>query len=375
MTATAAPPQAAGMSLTRQRVGEILLADEAKKYIVPLLPHGITLERIMPTVHRAVITNPAILDCTPASIIIAVGDTVRWDLAIGETVHLVPFREKVSSNPDKYEKRLKAIRDYKGDIELVTRSGAARSITAQDVYVNEKFVYEQGDDPSIEHYPILDPAKRGDQLGAYAIARISHYMRKIVWLHVSEIEAVRQAHSKQWKLGPIPEWYGPKTCVHRVTKELPKNPKLAEVLRDFAKEEETIPDGDFEVVDETTVAAGANQPAADAPVTAAAEGGAVTPAPVVTPEQPAASEQTSDREAIASAAPTGDRLATKDQIYDILDMLEHEAVPEHIREKIKARIKTGLPANLASTWKQMIEEQIAAWHAGNKLDFATAVTA
>jgi phage RecT family recombinase len=370
MTAAAVRPDpATGMSLTRQKVGEILLADDAKKYIVPLLPHGITLERIMPTVHRAVITNPAILDCTPASIIIAVGDTVRWDLAIGETVHLVPFREKVSTNPDKYEKRLKAIRDYKGDIELVIRAGAARSITAQNVYANEKFVYEQGDDPSIEHHPVLDPAKRGPQLGAYAIARISHYMKKIVWLHVTEIEAVRQAHSKQWKTGAIPEWYGPKTCVHRVTKELPKNPKLAAVLHDF-EEEEKIPDGEFEIVDETTVAAGVNRPAAGAPVTAAAEGGAVTPAPAATPESPAASEQGSDREAIAGAAPTGDRLATKEQIYDILDMLDHEAVPEHIREKIKTRIKTGLPANLASTWKQMLEEQIAAWHAGNKLDFA-----
>lgn len=354
--------QPAGMSLTRQKVGDILLADESKKYITPLLPHGITLERIMPEVHRAVYKNPAILDCTPTSIIMAVGDTLRWDLAIGETVHLVPFREKVSTNPDRYEKRLQAIRDYKGDIELVVRSGAARGITAHNVYANEPFKYHQGDDPSIEHEPILDPAKRGEFLGSYAIARLSFYQKKIVWLHATEIEAVRQAHSKQWKLGPIPEWYGPKTCVHRVTKEIPKNPKLAGVLRAFALEEEEIPEGEFEVVG-TETAAGAN---AEPPVQA-------TASPEVAPA-PAAPSAPEPKTSSGKPVVPDDRLPTEEQVARLLELAANEAVDAEIKERVEIRLaECTIDSQTAKLWIGLLEEKVSQSAASQEL-FARAVS-
>jgi phage RecT family recombinase len=272
MTAAAVRPEpATGMSLVRQQVSAILLSDEAKTQIAPLLSPGISLERVVSTIYQVVADNPELLECTPASLIMAVGKGVKWDLEFGETVHLVPFNVKVSKKgqADRWEKRAKAIRDYKGDIELVVRSGAARAVDAQCFYENEPFKYEQGTSPYIEHHPIVDGVKRGKMLGAYAWARISvRDPIKIAVMSVAEIDKIRQEKSKSWKEGPLPDWYARKTMVHQVTKAIPKNPKLAEVLRQF--EEEIIPDAEFEVLTN-----GAAKPTASA----ASEPTAASPAP------------------------------------------------------------------------------------------------
>lgn len=336
------------LSLVRQKVTSILLSPEAKAQIVPLLPHGVSLERVVSTIHQVVAENPEILECTPESIVMAVGRGVKQDLEFGDTAHLVPFNVNVAKKGEKprYEKRAKMLRDFKGDIELVKRAGAARDVQAHCFYANEPLKYEQGTNPYIEHHPIVDVQKRGAMLGAYAYARIDVHTLKISVMSVAEIDEIRKAKSKSWKEGPLPPWYARKTLVHQVCKEIPKNPKLREVEKEFAREEEEIENGEFEVVEEERSGAVASSPAQP---------------------EPAASEPVSDREAIAAAAPTGDRLATKDQIYDILDMLDHEAVSADVRDRAKERIKRGLDAQLATTWKGMLEEKIGAWHAGNEL--------
>ena len=268
MTAAAVrPEQTTGMSLVRERVSAILLSDDAKRQIAPLLPHGVSLDRVVSTIYQVVADNPELLECTPASLIMAVGKGVKWDLEFGETVHLVPFNVKVSKKgqSDRWEKRAKALRDYKGDIELVVRSGAARYVDAQCFYEKEHFKYEQGTNPFIEHHPIVDGKARGKMLGAYGWALIAQRAPlKISVMSVEEIDAIRQAKSQSWKSGSLPDWYARKTMVHQVTKAIPKNPKLAAVLRDFETEEE-IPEGDFEIVNGNGAVSGDRGDSAVAP--------------------------------------------------------------------------------------------------------------
>jgi phage RecT family recombinase len=263
------------------------MGDEAKRQITPLLPQGISLERVVSTLYQVVADNEELLECTPASLIMAVGRGVKWDLDFGETVHLVPFNVNLAKKGQtpRWEKRAKAIRDYKGDIELVIRSGAARHVEAQCFYANEPFKYEQGTAPFIEHHPIVDVAKRGPMVGAYAWARINTQSLKISVMAVPEIDKIRQEKSKSWKDGPLPDWYARKTLVHQVTKAIPKNAKLAEVLRQFDVEEEEIPEGEFEVVKETPVAAAPAAPAAAAPETAAPAAEPVDDTPALEEEE------------------------------------------------------------------------------------------
>ena len=213
----------------RSPVADLLNSDEARAAITPLVPHGVDYERVILEVYQAHARNPQIMQCKPESIILAVGKAVASGLAIGETIHLVPFG-----------KTLEAIRDFKGDIELVVRSGAARAVIAKCVYANEPYRYTEGTTTEIVHQPIMDPKLRGPMIGGYAVARLPHYGVAAVQMSVQEVDAIRQKYSQQWKRGELPDWYVRKTCVHQLTKMLPKNPKLAEVLAMFEREDKEL---------------------------------------------------------------------------------------------------------------------------------------
>ncbi len=330
MTSTHAPPTT--MALARQQVSAILLSDDARRHIIPLLPHGVSLDRVVSTLHQVVADNPELLECTPASLIMAVGRGVKQDLEFGETAHLVPFSVKVSKEnekPERFEKRAKMLRDYRGDIELVVRSGAARAVQANCFYEAEPFKYEQGTNPFIEHHPIVDGVKRGKMLGAYAWARINVHTIKIAVMSVAEIDKIRQEKSKSWKEGPLPDWYAKKTLIHQVTKDIPKNPKLAAVLAEFEREEEEIPDAEFEVVPSA-------EPAA--PTTAAAE----------QPQATAAAARPS-----ASTDP-----ATEEQIARLLDLIADEHINQETRDRVERRLKVGIKYLLATTWISALELEI-----------------
>ncbi len=94
------------------------------------------------------------------------------------------------------------------------------------------------DEEGFEHTPIMDQAKRGRLIGGYAYAALPGNLLTVFPMTIEEIEAVR-AKSRSWKnLEIAPRWYVIKTCIHRVTKLLPKNPALAKVIALFDREEE-----------------------------------------------------------------------------------------------------------------------------------------
>lgn len=357
--ATAQAP-ATGMALTRQKVSAILTSGEAKAQIAPFLSPGVSLERVVSTINQVVAENPEILECTPASIILAVGKGVKQDLEFGETAHLVPFNHKVSKKgekPERWEKRAKMLRDWKGDIELVKASGAARDLDAQCFYKNEHFVYHQGTNPYIEHHPIVDATERGPMVGAYAWALISQRQPlKIMAMSVAEIDKIRQEKSKSWKEGPLPDWYARKTLIHQITKALPKNRNLAPVLSAFDKEDLEIPDGEFEVV-ETEVAAGAN---AEEPVraTASPEVATASAAPSTPEPQPSSGKR----------RVPDDRLPTEEQVARLLELAANEAVDSEIKERVETRLaECTIDTQTAKLWIGLLEEKVSQSAASQEL--------
>lgn len=226
----------------------MLQGDNAKARIVPML-RGVEYDRVMGEVYLVASQSPEILECTPASIVGAVARAVSWGLTIGETVHLVPFNVKVSrkGQPDEWEKRLQAIQDYKGKIELIVGAGMAKAVRAEAVYENEVFEYEQGSSPFLKHVPSKKAAERGAIIGAYAIA--DHGFNRaptIKYVPIADVNAIRARLSKQWKEGVCPPWYAMKTAVHQMAKLLPKNPRLVKVLATLEEDEvetEELPAG------------------------------------------------------------------------------------------------------------------------------------
>lgn len=224
-------------------IAQILESDAAKAVIVPLIPKGVDWQEVVIEVYRAYTVNNDIGKCTPQSIAMAVGTAVQTGLRIGKTIHLVPVNTKVSKKgePDRYEQRLQAWTDYKGDIELVVRSGAARHVDAAVVYRGDAFEYELGDTPFVKHRPEIDATKRGPMIAAYSIAYLNGFgtLKKITVMPLADIEKVRKG-SKQWspeKVPQCPDWYAMKTAIHRNCKTLPKNEKLARVIALFDRQE------------------------------------------------------------------------------------------------------------------------------------------
>jgi phage RecT family recombinase len=224
------------------RLSELLVHDSARKIIGPFVPRGVAYETIAQEAMFAIDRNPDLKDCKPLSLLRAIGRCAATGLVIGETVHLVPFRQNIGTrqNPE-YVVNCQRIIDYKGEIELVLRANGARAIYAEPFFENEKFKVEQGTEPRIVHEPIWSPAKRGRMLGAYAVAKINRYDLRIFVMDIAEIERIRKAHSKICspdKVPICPDWYARKTAVHQLVKLLPMNPRMRVLSALFEQENE-----------------------------------------------------------------------------------------------------------------------------------------
>jgi recombination protein RecT len=229
---------------------QLLDSDVARRRIEPMLPRGASYDQVMVETYLAVQKNADLADCTPASLVQSVARAVGTGGTIGRDVHLVPFG-----------KQCQIIEDYKFLAEMVVRTGGARSLTVKAVYANESFLYEEGTEQVLRHVPIMDPAKRGALVGAYAIARLSFNNLVIHVMSAQEIEAIRQKYSNQWKSGAVPTWYALKTCVRQIVKLLPKNAKLAALLGQFnAPEEDVLDIGDAPEVLESPAPRQLNMP-------------------------------------------------------------------------------------------------------------------
>jgi phage RecT family recombinase len=215
----------------------LLTSPAAAQRIAPFLPEGVNVERVAAAAQLAVMQMPAIGECDPKSIVLAVAKIAQWGLDIGTTAHLVPFNTKVG---EAWVKVCTPVPDYRGMVEMIVRSGAARSVEARVVREGDSFRYAYGTQKFIEHIPTAKSTARITH--AYAIANLRFQAFDFVVLDRDEIEAVR-GKSKQWAKGELEAcaWYAKKTAVRRVVNLIPKNPKLAEILTSL----EEIPEAEF----------------------------------------------------------------------------------------------------------------------------------
>jgi phage RecT family recombinase len=243
-TAVAEPREITTADLPRL----ITSSDRARATIAPFLPPGTSLDRISASLRVALAkdraawaqacrkdrtkSGPAPLErCDPMSVFMSVAKIAQWGLEVGETAHLVPFGTECTP-----------VADYKGLAELVISAGVARAVEAHCKYEKEPFRLKRGTTTEIEHHPIGDPAARGKMVGAYALFHLRGGIVLVEYLSYTEIDEIRQKHSKQWKQGLVPDWYAKKTVVRRGVKLLPKNPRLMERLNALDNEEVTVPE-------------------------------------------------------------------------------------------------------------------------------------
>lgn len=196
---------------------------------VKVLPPQIPVERFIRVVVTAISNEPKILECHRATLFTAclkaAGDGLLPD---GREGAIVPYREKGGGYRANWMPMIRGL--FK-----LARQGGVTSPFAYVVHENDQFdfgVDTQNEEAiRVRHVPVLDKAKRGEPILAYAFAKVNGEPEVEVMLkeEILEVRKVSKAQSGPWE-SPFNEEMWKKTVFRRLSKRLPLSAELEKVL-------------------------------------------------------------------------------------------------------------------------------------------------
>lgn len=174
---------------------------------------GLDAKRFLRVALTTFQVNPQILDCTPASVTVAMLQAAAFGLELDPVLgqaYLVP-----------YGKTCQLIIGYRGYMNLARRSGQVTSIMAKLVRQKDEFDYVEGLDRKLYHKPFWgdDP---GDIVGAYCITRFKEGEPDIFAMSRRELDAIK--NRSRAKSGPWTTDFGAmcqKTVIRHASKFWP----------------------------------------------------------------------------------------------------------------------------------------------------------
>lgn len=241
MTAVAVSKREAGTAIQSK-----ILVDWAEK-INGMAYRGFDATRMAAAFAQAAAKEPKLLEGTPTSLFLAIGNVARWGLDLGEGAYLVPINSKVKGpDGDRWETRVEAWPSYQGLKHMAMRQNIVRMMEEYVVYEGDDFGYTLGTDGYLRHRPCPE-SKRGKIVGAYSIITLRFMAKTWHYMPIGDIELIR-ARSKSW--GPkyyptCPPWYAMKTVCRAWLNRQPKSGALGDAIK-----HDDVPDG--EAVDITT---------------------------------------------------------------------------------------------------------------------------
>jgi recombination protein RecT len=126
---------------------------------------------------------------------------------------------------------------YVGLVKLLTDAGSIKGMSCNLVYEGDTFSIDLATNVKpVVHSPSLSKSKRGNVIGAYALATFSDNSRQVEWMDIEDINVIRE-RSETYKAfvdGKIKSctWvtdYGEmarKTVIKRIYKYLPRTEKM-----------------------------------------------------------------------------------------------------------------------------------------------------
>jgi recombination protein RecT len=155
------------------------------------------------------------------------------DLHLGQC-YLVPFSNIAT-----------VMYGYRGLIELARRSGEVNEIVGEIRYSKDEFSITLGSDRRLVHVPFDAPeSKRGERLGAYAIADMSRSRPVFEYMSAEQIERIKNGVLKRKKSDKPSVWETEhenemwrKTPVRRIAKRLPQSPALIPFIQAAIRDE------------------------------------------------------------------------------------------------------------------------------------------
>lgn len=155
--------------------------------IKDMLPSIITPKRFAAVALTSLSRNPALLECTPVSLIRCLLQAATVGLEVDNGLghaYLVPFK-----NHKERTTECTLILGYRGLVQLMLRSNKVSAVYAQVVREGDTFDFLLGLEPHLNHRPEMDPGKA--LTAAYAIVYMKDGAKLFDVMSRLEIERVR----------------------------------------------------------------------------------------------------------------------------------------------------------------------------------------
>ena len=159
---------------------------------------GQNIERLINCFNVASRKTPALLDCEPRSVVLA--------LAQAASIGILPNTPTNRAYLIPYKAECQLQISYPGLIELANRTGLVASVKGVAVYKSDVFEIHEGSEAKIIHRPaIVNRGTDDDIIGAYGLIRFRSGESQFRWLDRAALDK-RRAMSKG-KSGPWFDWY------------------------------------------------------------------------------------------------------------------------------------------------------------------------
>lgn len=224
------------------------LSDVLKKRqrtIESILGRSMNQARFLSLISAALQTTPALMECTPLSVINCVIAAGQMGVEIRKnSAYLVPFK-----NPRYNRTDCNLLVDYRGKISIAHRSGFVEDIRPLLVYARDEFDFTEGTSGHFHHRPLMcrkddeglvpvSEEERGDVVLGYCVALLRNGAKHIEVMSLGDIEAIhkRSRGAFDYKTGKpkadspwTTDWaqMARKTTVHRIFNYLPQDEAMA----------------------------------------------------------------------------------------------------------------------------------------------------
>ena len=200
--------------------------EEMRGELVRLLPKYLGPDRFLRIALTTLSDSPELLECSPASIAIALLDCAQLGLEPGgvrQQAYLVKFGKTAVLIPG-----------YRGLIFLARQSGLVKDVVADVVHEADDFDFEKGSTPFLRHKATL--VDRGEILAFWALAYPADGSNPTVFevMSKADVDVIqKRALARSKGAGPWITDYsqmGRKTAIKRLWKLLPDDPRLAAAI-------------------------------------------------------------------------------------------------------------------------------------------------
>lgn len=159
---------------------------------------GNSIERLINCFNVASRRTPALLDCDPKSVVLALAQAAAIGILPNtptNRAYLIPYKTECQLQVS-----------YPGLIELANRTGLVASVKGVAVYKSDEFDIFEGSEARVHHKPaIVNRGTDDDIIGAYGMIKFRSGETQFRWLDRVQLDK-RKAMSKG-KSGPWFDWY------------------------------------------------------------------------------------------------------------------------------------------------------------------------